>query len=189
MLRGDALHLAVEAGKDIDIPAEAWLPIDAARQVREAVLAELDHDGQRSPDARSLVEELLPDSAPTALDSPLGAIDALDGTVASSSEGSATTLHELVLSLAQPVDAAGKPVEVRLFHNRNERYHIGRFALDTLANERTGCPFRARCEQRAPILTETRSEAVFHPRYHLKPDAVCLDDDLLLQWKQTGCIR
>jgi len=80
-LRGEALHLAVEAGKDIDVPAEAWLPVDAARQVREAVHTELTHDGQEGHDARNLVLELVPDDAPTSLDSPIGVIEALDGTV------------------------------------------------------------------------------------------------------------
>ena len=80
-LRGEALHLAVEAGKDIDVPAEAWLPVDAARQVREAIYAELAHDGQGSDDVRALVHDLVPDDAATALDSPIGVIEALDGTV------------------------------------------------------------------------------------------------------------
>lgn len=79
--RGEALHLAVEAGKDLDVPAEAWLPVDAASQVRDAVLAELDHDGAGTREAREIVEGLLPDDASTALDAPLGAIDSLDGTV------------------------------------------------------------------------------------------------------------
>jgi len=82
IFRGEALHLAVEAGKDIDVPAAAWLPVEAARQVRAGVFAELEHDGRRTEDLRRLVEELVPDDAPTALDAPLGVIDALDGTVA-----------------------------------------------------------------------------------------------------------
>ena len=41
--------------------------------------------------------------------------------------------HELVLGLDQAVAANGKPVELRLFHNRNERYYIGRFAIDAAA--------------------------------------------------------
>ncbi len=80
-LRGEALHLAVEAGKDIEVPAEAWLPVDAAPQVREAVLAELVRDGQESQEVRALVHELLPNDAPTALDTPIGQVEALDGAV------------------------------------------------------------------------------------------------------------
>ena len=80
-LREEALHLAIEAGRDIDPPAEAWLPVDAARQIREAAWAELAHDGQDRAAARDLVHELVSDDAPTALDSPIGAIDALDGSV------------------------------------------------------------------------------------------------------------
>jgi mono/diheme cytochrome c family protein len=41
--------------------------------------------------------------------------------------------HELVLVPAQPVDPAAGPLELRLFHGRNEKYLIGRFALDVSA--------------------------------------------------------
>jgi len=39
--------------------------------------------------------------------------------------------HELVLTLAQPVAAKGKDIELRLFHEKNENYNIGHFAIDT----------------------------------------------------------
>ena len=38
--------------------------------------------------------------------------------------------HELVLSLAQPIDVDGRPIEVQLLHDLNENYLIGRFSLE-----------------------------------------------------------
>ncbi len=78
-LRSEALHLAVEAGPDLRVPAEAWLPVDAPGLMRGAVAAELEHDGTSSPEALRLVEGLIPDLAPGASDAPLGSIEALDG--------------------------------------------------------------------------------------------------------------
>lgn len=80
-LRGEALHLAVEADKDFDIPAEAWLPVDALEQVRDAVLAELEHDGQRSPETEGVVRDLFSGSLSASLDAPIGVVETLDGIV------------------------------------------------------------------------------------------------------------
>ena len=38
--------------------------------------------------------------------------------------------HELVLSLAQPIDVDGRLIEVQLLHDLNENYLIGRFSLE-----------------------------------------------------------
>jgi len=77
-LRGETLHLAVEAGKDLRVPAEAWLPIDAPRLMREAMLAELQRDGSAGAATSRLVQELIADGTET-VRVPHGAIEALDG--------------------------------------------------------------------------------------------------------------
>jgi len=79
-LRGAALHMAVEAGRELWVPADAWLPLDAPRLLREAVAAELQRDGLLDDATSTLVESSIPDgdSGPA---SPLGALDALDGEV------------------------------------------------------------------------------------------------------------
>ncbi|MDH3271461.1 MAG: metallophosphoesterase [Gemmatimonadota bacterium] len=80
-LRGEALHLAVEAGQDLRVPAEAWHPSDAPRLMREAVIAELDRDGAADGEAVALVNEVLPDRGRDRTDSPHGALEALDGSL------------------------------------------------------------------------------------------------------------
>lgn len=77
-LRASALHLAVEAGRELWAPADAWLPIEAPRLLREAVTAELERDGLLDDEALRILEEGVPDDAPT-LGAPLGALEALDG--------------------------------------------------------------------------------------------------------------
>ena len=79
-LRGAALHLAVEAGRELWVPADAWLPLEAPRLLREAVASELERDGLLSAEAVELLERWIPDAAPM-LGSTLGAIEALDGEV------------------------------------------------------------------------------------------------------------
>lgn len=81
-LRNEALHLAVEAGKDLTVPAEAWLPVDAPRLIREALHAEIEHDGTSGPETAALIEELVPDGPALDHGAPHGAIDALDGELA-----------------------------------------------------------------------------------------------------------
>lgn len=78
-LRGEALHLAVEAGREPRVPAEAWSPAEAPRLMREAVLAELDRDGAAGPETAALVDDLIPDTAAMRADRPHGDLDALDG--------------------------------------------------------------------------------------------------------------
>jgi DNA repair exonuclease SbcCD nuclease subunit len=80
-LRARALHLAVEAGRELRTPADAWLPVDAPSLLREAVAAELQRDGQLDSDAAALIDAGIPDGIATA-DRARGAIDALDGEVA-----------------------------------------------------------------------------------------------------------
>lgn len=80
-LRSEALHLAVEAGKDLRVPPAAWSPTEAPRLVREAVLAELERDGASDPEARALVDEVVPDVPDDQPDTPHGRLEALDGMV------------------------------------------------------------------------------------------------------------
>jgi DNA repair exonuclease SbcCD nuclease subunit len=81
-LRARALHLAVEAGKELKVPAEAWLPAQAPRLLREAAAAELERDGRMDAAAAEVLARAIPDrdgesTAPAAL----GVIDALDADV------------------------------------------------------------------------------------------------------------
>ena len=50
--------------------------------------------------------------------------------VGSGSRGKMNTDHEAVFILAKPAVAANKKIEVRMRHDRNENYLIGKFALD-----------------------------------------------------------
>lgn len=81
-LRSEALHLAVEAGRDLRVPAEAWSPAEAPRHMREAVLAELGRDRVADAEATRLIEELIPDDAAARVEEPHGSLDALDGMLA-----------------------------------------------------------------------------------------------------------
>jgi DNA repair exonuclease SbcCD nuclease subunit len=80
-LRGRALHLAVEAGRELRTPVDAWLPVDAPVLLREAVAAELQRDGLLDSDAEALIDTGIPDEVGTG-GRPRGAIEALDGDVA-----------------------------------------------------------------------------------------------------------
>jgi len=80
-LRGAALHLAVEAGREIWVPADAWLPLEAPRLLREAVAAELTRDSMLDEETERLLGETVPDSSVMA-SGPLGVLEALDGEVA-----------------------------------------------------------------------------------------------------------
>ncbi|MBT8487726.1 MAG: hypothetical protein HKN72_11925 [Gemmatimonadetes bacterium] len=81
-LRSEALHLVVEAGRDLRVPAEARSPAAAPRLLREAVLAELERDGTDSEEAAQVVAEVIPDVSYSAIDRPHGDVDALDGEIA-----------------------------------------------------------------------------------------------------------
>ncbi|MDA0328235.1 MAG: metallophosphoesterase [Gemmatimonadetes bacterium] len=76
-LRSEALHIAVEAGRDLRIPAEAWSPVDAPRLMRESVLAELGRSGTGSADTERIVQGLIPDRGTE--DEAHGVVEALDG--------------------------------------------------------------------------------------------------------------
>ncbi|MEM7414240.1 MAG: metallophosphoesterase [Gemmatimonadota bacterium] len=79
-LRSEALHLAVEAGKDLHLPRGSASPDENLEHIRKAVAAELERDGA-GPEALQRSSEVLTGTlapAPTAH----GAIDALDGEVA-----------------------------------------------------------------------------------------------------------
>lgn len=80
-LRASALHLAVEAGRELWAPADAWLPRDAPRLLREAVTTELERDGLLTDDLSEFLEAGIPDAAPP-LGFPIGALGSLDGAVA-----------------------------------------------------------------------------------------------------------
>jgi DNA repair exonuclease SbcCD nuclease subunit len=81
-LRQDALHLAVEAGREPRVPAEAWLPADAPALVRAALEEDLVRDGDDGPVIHELVRTLVPDAAvPTVPPEPVGALEAVDGEV------------------------------------------------------------------------------------------------------------
>ncbi|MCZ6825503.1 MAG: metallophosphoesterase [Gemmatimonadetes bacterium] len=77
-LRGQALHLTVEAGRDLRVPAEAWLPVEAPRALRDAASSELERDGAASSETEALLRQCIPDDA-SGPGEPHGAIEALDG--------------------------------------------------------------------------------------------------------------
>lgn len=76
-IRSEALHLTVEAGKDVQVPAGAWRPVDAPALIRTAVLAALE-DAQRVDEAAEIVREVVPDAPRRAMRAH-GAIESLDG--------------------------------------------------------------------------------------------------------------
>lgn len=79
-LRAQALHLTVEAGRELRTPADAWLPVDGPSLLRDALTAELRRDGRLDPDAVELIRTSVPDEV-TTFERPRGAVDALDGQV------------------------------------------------------------------------------------------------------------
>jgi DNA repair exonuclease SbcCD nuclease subunit len=79
-LRQTALHLAVEAGRELRVPAEAWRAVDAPTLLREAVSAELGRDGTLDDGVAEILRTLVPEDVP-AVDYPMGLVDALDGEV------------------------------------------------------------------------------------------------------------
>jgi DNA repair exonuclease SbcCD nuclease subunit len=78
-LRAEALHLAVEAGREARAPSEVWLPAEETRRVNEAVAAELQREGVASKRAEELSGRWL--RPPEARSMVLGAMDTLDGEV------------------------------------------------------------------------------------------------------------
>ena len=81
-LRRRALHLAVEAGRELRVPPAAWLPVDAPRLLREALEGELERDGLLTERTRTVIAELVSDDLVSSLErEPVGALDSLDGDV------------------------------------------------------------------------------------------------------------
>lgn len=80
-LRARALHLAVEAGKELRVPTEAWLPRDAPGLLRTALADELERDGVEPAVAAGLLDELVPAGGAPAEEGPLGELDVVDGDV------------------------------------------------------------------------------------------------------------
>jgi DNA repair exonuclease SbcCD nuclease subunit len=78
-LRAKALHLAAEAGKELKVPAEAWLPVEMPRLLREAAVTELAREGRLDAEAEALLVRVIPAEASTP--APFGVIEALDGEV------------------------------------------------------------------------------------------------------------
>lgn len=77
-LRRRALHLAVEVGREPRVPAEAWLPTEAPRRLREAVEVELEREGARSEETLARVAAWLPDEEGPGPD-PVGSLEVLEG--------------------------------------------------------------------------------------------------------------
>jgi DNA repair exonuclease SbcCD nuclease subunit len=78
-LRASALHLAVEAGRELRTPVDAWLPVDAPGLLREAVAAELERDGLLDTEAVAVIDAGI--LAEPAILEARGSIEALDGDV------------------------------------------------------------------------------------------------------------
>jgi len=81
-LRRRALHLAVEAGKELRVPPAAWLPVDAPGLLRDALEGELERDGLLAEHTRRVIAEVVSDDLVGTLEhEPVGALDSLDGDV------------------------------------------------------------------------------------------------------------
>ena len=80
-LRRQALHFALEAGREPRVPAEAWLPLEAAARLRKAVRIELERDGAADPEALRQLADWIPDETSSEA-YPIGRIDTLDGEIA-----------------------------------------------------------------------------------------------------------
>jgi hypothetical protein len=63
--------------------------------------------------------------------------------------------HEAIFLLEKPVATKGKPVELRLFHDLNEHYLIGRFAIDFSATAPT-----APAKSKAPEMKGARGKVM-----------------------------
>lgn len=79
-LRQEALHLAVEVGREPRIPVEPWWTDEAPGKLRSGLEAELQRDGLLSDEARELLDAVVPDAPPEVV-FPIGDMDALDGEV------------------------------------------------------------------------------------------------------------
>jgi hypothetical protein len=68
--------------------------------------------------------------------------------VGSNSTATMNADHEATFVFTKPIETAGEPLEVRLFHQLNKQYLIGRFALEVT--------------DRAPIAPHDQSQAMLH---------------------------
>lgn len=80
-LRARALHLAVEAGREPRIPADAWMLADAPGLLREAVQAELARDQLLDEGALAALARAIQDGDGAIDERPRGVLEALDGEV------------------------------------------------------------------------------------------------------------
>jgi DNA repair exonuclease SbcCD nuclease subunit len=104
-LRHEALHLAVEAGREPRLPAEAWLPTDAPALVRAALEEDLVRDGDEGPVIHDLVRTLVPDAALAAVRAePVGVLEAVDGEV----EGVGRVSMSVRMGLTAVIGGAGR---------------------------------------------------------------------------------
>lgn len=105
-LRQQALHLAVEAGREPRFHVEAWLPSDAPALLREAVLADLARDGRADEATAELVGTLVPDpsGSPLPVAAPLGVLEAVDGEIPSVGRVSTS----ITLGLTAIIGGAGR---------------------------------------------------------------------------------
>ena len=78
-LRQQALHLAVEAGREPRPPAEAWLPADAPGHVRVALMDEMRRDGFEEGATAKLIAALVPDVVDPSPVPSLGNLEVVDG--------------------------------------------------------------------------------------------------------------
>ncbi len=80
-LRSRALHLAVEAGKELRPPPDAWPPADAPAVLRASLAEELERDGMPAGDMEAALEGILDVPWPPPERPPLGDLASVDGQV------------------------------------------------------------------------------------------------------------
>jgi exonuclease SbcD len=79
-LRQQALHLAVEAGRELRTP-ETWAPAEAEAHLRAALAEELRRDGLEGEATEELIRALVPDTGEEVRPAPFGGLEAVDGDV------------------------------------------------------------------------------------------------------------
>ena len=77
-LKSRALHLAVEGGEQLRVPADAWLPVEGLKSLGTAVKKELEHDGLLEEGAEAIIREVIGSGDPVPM-KPHGAVTTLDG--------------------------------------------------------------------------------------------------------------
>lgn len=77
-LKSRALHLAVEGGEELRVPADAWLPVEGSKSLSTAVKKELEQDGLLEKGTEAIVREVIGGGDPVPI-KPHGAVTALDG--------------------------------------------------------------------------------------------------------------